>query len=560
MNKLGYPDLESAFEVYRALLGYGMFAEKLPPCFSSEQLLQFKPPQEESNKSKGKNMSHVSVSYSSSRNTGTSRQIGIPHPEPYFQLCKAIELNWKDINEHIGKPKDKFNFCHVREIGNHMHIFEMNYEGTDRWYKENLEQGYYLGCSHVVSADISTCFPSIYTHAIPWAAMGKEKAKKAWKENIKNRRSKKNKENLKHWSENLDEHIRNCNDQQTSGILIGPHTSNIISEIILTRVDCELQKLGYKKVIRYIDDYTYFANDEIDARNFLKQLELILKNYELLLNTKKTKIVTLTEYFSDNWPSKLSRFNFPMKEEFGHTTIDAYLDYAISLSKAENNLAAITYAIKSIAKKKLSARAKNLYARKMLSLVILYPYLLPWLDDFVLTFVKKSIAKPAENSPILVSLNTPGNDQVESFLLPDYTNTYIADSSVLTDFLCHLFNSAIKNNQTDALAFVFYFALKYKVKLHSAFNKSWRKEVIKLHDCISMLLAWKYCADNKLSAVDFDNEIQVIQQDERLQDQFWLFIYEHAKTKEDIPPEQVFLRSLKEQQISFIEFKNEIDR
>ena len=544
MSKLGYPDLDSAVKVYAALLGYGMFAEKLPPCFSSKKLLQFKPPKEKTIKNKHKKKYHVAISYSSSRNTGTSRQIGIPHPESYFNLCQTIKSNWKDINEHIGKPKDKFNFCHVREIGNHMHIFEMNYEGTDRWYKENLEQGYYLGCSHVVSADIAMCFPSIYTHAIPWAIRDKEISKK----------------HRDHWSDDLDIAVRNCNDRQTSGILIGPHSSNIISEIILTRVDCELQKLGHKKVIRYIDDYTYFAKDEIDARNFLKQLELILKNYELLLNTKKTKIVTLIEYFSDNWPGKLSRFNFPIKEEFGHTTIDAYLDYAISLSKADNNLAAITYAIKSIAKKKLSARAKNLYVRKMLSLVILYPYLLPWLDDFVLTFVKKSIAKPAENSPILVSLETPGNDQIESFLLPDYTSTYIADLSVLTDFLHHLFNSAIKNNQTDALAFAFYFALKYKVKLHSAFNKSWRKEVIKLHDCISMLLAWKYCTDNKLSTVDFDNKIQVIQQDERLQDQFWLFIYEHAKTKEDIPPEQVFLRSLKEQQISFIEFKNEIDR
>ena len=557
MNKLGYPDLESAFEVYRALLGYGMFAEKLPPCFSSEKLLQFKPPIEKNNKNDDKKKPHVAIIYSSSRNTGTSRQIGIPHPESYFNLCQTIKSNWKDINEHIGKPEDKFNFCHVREIGNHMHIFEMSYEGTDKWYKENLEQGYYLGCSHVVSADISTCFPSIYTHAIPWAAMGKEKAKKAWKENIKNRSRKKNKEKLKHWSENLDEHTRNCNDQQTSGILIGPHSSNIISEIILTRVDCELQKLKYKRVIRYIDDYTYFAKNEIDAKNFLKQLELILKNYELILNTKKTKIVTLIEYFSDGWPSKLSRFNFPTKEKLGHTTVDAFLNYAISLSKAENNLAAITYAIKSIAKKKLSARAKNLYVRKMLSLVILYPYLLPWLDEFVLTFVKKSLSKPIqEQRCITADLELLNNEEIIRLFSSNETSSYLVDLSVLTDFLYHLFSSAIKNNQTDALAFVFYFALKYKIKLHRKLNKSWRQEVIKLHDCISMLLAWKYCIGNKLITVDFDKEIKVIQQDERLQDQFWLFIYEHAKTKDDIPSEQLFLRLLKEQQISFIEFKN----
>ncbi len=34
-----------------------------------------------------------------------------------------------------------------------------------------------IGKRYLVKADISTCFPSIYTHSIPWALIGKDDAK-----------------------------------------------------------------------------------------------------------------------------------------------------------------------------------------------------------------------------------------------------------------------------------------------------------------------------------------------------------------------------------------------
>ena len=41
MSKLGYPDLNDPDFVFEALLGYGMFAERIPPCFTSENLLDY---------------------------------------------------------------------------------------------------------------------------------------------------------------------------------------------------------------------------------------------------------------------------------------------------------------------------------------------------------------------------------------------------------------------------------------------------------------------------------------------------------------------------------------
>ena len=325
-DELGYRDLPDPQKVYEALLGYGMFADKLPPCFDSSFLLELD--------TKAQQKSHASLQYNASRNTNTSRQFAIPHPESYIKLCRIIKLNWKDINEHIGKPQTKFNYCHVRKLKNKNHIFEMNYEGFDKWEKENQIQDYFLGRTHVVKADISTCFPSIYTHSIPWAIQGKPLGKKNRKTTDKNGNG--------HWSNDLDRESRYCNDQQSSGLPIGPHTSNIISEIILTQVDLRLQKKGFKKVIRYIDDYTYFAKNEEDARKFLKTLELSLKEYELLLNPKKTKIISLIDYFDDQWPQKLARFSFPEKNEIGFTTINAYFNLAISLAKETNNYATLS--------------------------------------------------------------------------------------------------------------------------------------------------------------------------------------------------------------------------
>jgi hypothetical protein len=504
-----YPDLKDSDKVFKALLGYGMFADKLPPCFSSESLLDIN-----FDKWTQKN-SRAAALYMATRHTNIARQIAIPHPEPYSQLCITIKNNWDDINNHIGKPNPKFNFCHVRSFSGKDYIFKMCYEGLDKWKKEEVELEYYLGCSYVVKADIATCFPSLYTHSIPWAIQDKE--------NAKTNRNTTNKKSNSHWSNDLDRELRNCNDQQTIGVLIGPHASNIVSEVILTQVDVELQKKGFKKVIRYIDDYTYFATDEDDAKRFIKNLEITLKEYELLLNQNKTSVVSLIEYFNDRWPMKLSSFIFPNKKDIGFTTINAYLDFAISLAKKTGDFAVINYAIKVIATKDLSKRAKRLYIKKILALSLQYPYLIPILEGHIFHFanVREDLFK-----------------------------------TLLKEYLECLFKRGVKNGLTDALSFVFYFAVKYEVKLEFE-DENWQKELIILKDCISTLLAWKYIQKNSDNEDAFTERFDELKKaNTRIQDKYWLFIYEFAKDSNDIPDNQEFLRHCKENEVSFIKIKD----
>lgn len=289
-NNLAYPDLENSEYVFEALLGYGMFMEKLPQCFVSEDLLEYVKKNGYANLCKN----HYYIEYQSTRNTNVPRQMAIPHPESYCCLCKCIKENWENINKHIGKPKKTFSFCHVRKIKDKKHIFEMNYSGEDKWLQEEKILDYSLGCQYVVSADISTCFPSFYSHSIPWALESKEWGKK--NRNTAKRKDKKTEQ----WKNELDKISRSMKDGETNGLLIGPHTSNIISEIILTKIDCELQKDNFEKVIRNIDDYQFFAKDENEAKEFLKKLTAKLKEYELLLNPKKTQIKPYGDYCALN--------------------------------------------------------------------------------------------------------------------------------------------------------------------------------------------------------------------------------------------------------------------
>ncbi|RIY18499.1 hypothetical protein CJI56_07825, partial [Gardnerella vaginalis] len=84
------------------------------------------------------------------------------------------------------------------------------------------------------------------THAIPWALVGKDAAKA----NVKNN---------KEWYNQIDHFAQIVKNGETHGLLIGPHTSNILSEIILCAIDENLSK-KYMSYIRNIDDYICYVN------------------------------------------------------------------------------------------------------------------------------------------------------------------------------------------------------------------------------------------------------------------------------------------------------------
>ena len=158
---------------------------------------------------------------------------------------------------------------------------------------------------YLVYADVQRCYPSIYTHAISWAVEGKAKAK----DNLR-----------KKWSERedllgdrLDAHSRKMQDSQSLGIPIGPDTSHILADVLLSAVDFDFQK-GMGRPIRgfrAVDDYELSFAARSDAERALARLQSVLLRYELQLNERKTRIVELPDALEDSWPARLR--NVPIR-------------------------------------------------------------------------------------------------------------------------------------------------------------------------------------------------------------------------------------------------------
>ena len=165
----------SADEVYCGLLGFGLFSEKIPPAFSSESFYLYC----KANSPTFQNDWRPHVHYESIRNNNVPRELGIPNPMAYHQLCKCVADNWNELQAHFYEMTCNqahiVSRIHLRKMTGTKTLFKMNYENwkTDGSPETNL----LIGSKFLVHADISTCFPSMYTHSIPWALVGKDNAK-----------------------------------------------------------------------------------------------------------------------------------------------------------------------------------------------------------------------------------------------------------------------------------------------------------------------------------------------------------------------------------------------
>ena len=362
-----YLDEISAEELYEGLLAYGLFSEKLPPLFTSESFYHYSLDLKQSFSKK----EHDYVFFESMRDINIPRAIGIPNPMAYQRLCASLRDNWQEIKEHFHNQTDvdtyKTSRIHIRKREGTKSLFKMNYQN---WRVDDSPvPDILIGKRYVVSADISTCFPSIYTHSLCWALVGKNKSKECREKSL--------------WYNELDHRCMNVKSGETHGLLIGPHASNLLSEIILTVIDKNLRsKWDY---IRNIDDYTCYVETYAEAQRFLTDLSAQLRCFDLPLNHKKTKIEELPIASTKHWVRQLNAFDFSTSRgKVDYKRTQAYLDVAVSLM-ADNgeNSAILNYAIKVLAKKELTYNAKQYFLKTILHLAVIYPYLISLLEDYV---------------------------------------------------------------------------------------------------------------------------------------------------------------------------------
>lgn len=481
----------SADELYKGLLGHGLFNEKLPPVFTSEPFSDY---------ALGKSFSgnaHGFIFHESMRDINIPRPLGIPNPMAYQKLCECLSNNWAEIQAHFARQTigdtHKISRIHIRKQSGTEALFKMNYKNwkTDDSPVLNI----LIGKKYMVSADISTCFQSMYTHALCWALMGKDNAKK-------NR-------NQKSWINELDHCCMNLRSRETHGFLIGPHASNLLTEIILTVIDSELSKKW--EYVRNIDDYTCYVDSYEKAQEFLADIGTQLRLFDLTLNHKKTKIEPLPVASTRQWVRHLATFDLAtVSEKVGYKKVQAYLDLAVALMEENNgNAAILNYAIKMLSEKQLSENAKNYTLKTIMHFAIIYPYLIPLLDEYVF--------KP-----------------------------FGASKSDIERFSNILFDNSMKAKNYEALIYAIYFSLIYHFDI-SGISAAF---AVAESSCLLKIFTWMYFERRKDTA-----EIMLLQEHARDLsknkddlDANWLFVYEV------LPPSKLKgeWKPMKEAGISFI--------
>lgn len=455
--------LEKKF-LLRALLQYNYFPsqskdkEELPSILNSKSLT----PEisEKLIKLSYRKEGYDQVKYKLTRYNNVPRPLSIPHPIPYTKLCHSLHDNWEKL-EYITQTKNSLIFPQKHRDGR---IIIMNYENIKKEIQRHVKLSF--NRKFYVNTDISDFYPSIYSHSIPWALAGFEKAKKE-------------QNNKDVWFNQIDKYQRLTKRTETNGVPIGPATSNIISELILARIDEKLNAEGFE-FIRFVDDYTAYFNTYEKAEEFIRRLSEELSEYKLLLNVEKTIIKQLPSPSAPEWIVDLTTRK-PDKENFGPANIIRFLDYAVTKQATNTDGSILKYAVKSIIRDVKDDLAE-LLLQYLLSLCIKYPILLPLLD---ILFGK-----------ITFDSGCPYTDQ-----------------------LLKILNEHTINKRSDAMTWTLYYLNKFSQSIPEKIAK----EVISSKDCISISFLYLSKQHDK-EVIDFCNSLD--KSDLFLLDKYWLLLYQ----------------------------------
>lgn len=461
--------------VFRKLLDYGMFPEKLALILSSKDFgkwVRKKPI------NKYKNTSFSTVTFHLTRNNNAPRLLEIPHPIAYFRLCSEIRKNWDEIIKKLGEIDDYGDRSMITPKPNNLNKRLVSMLS----YNKNKDEKFLIldksfEAKYFVHADISSCYPSIYSHSVSWALVGHQEAK----DNITDK---------KKWYNKLDFAIRSMQRNETVGIAIGPDTSSIISELILTRIDKELSSYKY---LRFIDDYKCYCKSREEADTFLRSLSKELEKYHLRINPKKTKILKLPKALDQDWVRDLKAFTnkFLTKEKITKkdiNTISDFLDLSLSLAKGNPGDSPIRYAVKILSKKVFGDNDSFAFTLMYLSRIcFIYPYFIDVFSEIL------------ERNKLNKSMKELVEKEINALL-----------------------HEHKKYSRSDVALWGIHLAMKYDFKIKEF--ESYSDFLIKDRDCLPVLMCYEYSKKNKIRNKKYFNLINDIVT-EKLEEEWWIYIY-----------------------------------
>lgn len=357
----------------KRLLEKGYLPKELPPPFSSKLFAEkhrfikskwdkkintekAKQPGENKESAKkrfkenyGKYDSSQLAIYSLAKGIYSRRKLGIPNPKQYSDLSSAIIENWSLLRKTYklssyseSTPIEAKAKRAVRTKSISWNNFK--FQLIEKSFDKKVE----------LTLDISQFYPTIYTHSIPWAIVGKDKAKKFFKiansdqtkwQGLANSNNDAKAYRSAHFIDTL---VRNCNDRQSVGLCIGPDTSLILAEVIANRIDNEISKrlssISHTGT-RYYDDYYFYFNNRNEAENALKIIQQVLYEFQLETNENKVNITKLPFKYIEDWTEQFDRFIFNEVDKYELRNFFSILNNSILLNK-KNSSWIIHYALK----------------------------------------------------------------------------------------------------------------------------------------------------------------------------------------------------------------------
>ena len=175
------------------------------------------------------------------------------------------------------------------------------------------------------------------------------------------------------------------------------------------------------------------------------------------------------------------------KNYIDYREIQAFIDFIIKLvSENTDNNSVILYAVKVLKNFTLTKNAQEYLVKSIVSLSLLYPYLVPILGQYI--FEK-----------------------------------YQVDTNQIQKYANMIYEKYIQKNNYEACSFALLYAIDSNSKIDSI-----DIEIIKnSQDCILMLMAFIYCKKNNLKSEIKQLKLYAKELEKKGEiDQYWLFVYE----------------------------------
>ncbi|WP_440977854.1 RNA-directed DNA polymerase [Sphingomonas pseudosanguinis] len=252
-------------------------------------------------------------------------------------MADLIATNWDAIRRRLERSTITEFDPQIVLKGPGRAVTGVNFDGVARRRAEIL--GSY---GRYVKTDVARFYPSIYTHAIPWAILGKEHVKghhhdAAFKKSFANL---------------LDKAVGAGQEGQTIGIPIGPDTSRILSELVAVEVETiargHIPDLN-ERAVRYVDDMLIGLRDTETPSAVLSGLSVALYEYELELNAEKTVTLGFGCPHAPEWIHYVRTFNLGAKPERQREDLDSFFEQAFHLADANPRENVLLFAAKRAA-------------------------------------------------------------------------------------------------------------------------------------------------------------------------------------------------------------------